>query len=129
MKESAASSPDVHLVCAEAQQGVQHQTGGQVIGLAQLLYTHSSAPVHGLPPSACCRHRKVGGGGRLGHHTDPGQPGHITYRQRWRTPDWPRWHFTVPGGNWTHWGLLIQTSGNSVNIVPLVTICCLVLVH
>lgn len=49
--------PDVHFVSAEPQQRVQHQTGGQVIGLTQLLHTHSSASVHCLPPSACCSHR------------------------------------------------------------------------
>lgn len=49
--------PDIHLVGAEAQQRVQHQTGGQIIGLTQLLHTHSSASVHCLPPSACCNHR------------------------------------------------------------------------
>lgn len=49
--------PDVHFVGAEPQQRVQHQTGGQVIGLTQLLHTHSSASVHCLPPSACCSHR------------------------------------------------------------------------
>lgn len=67
--ESSASSPDVHLVRAEAQQGVQHQTGGQVIGLTQLLHTHSSASVHRLPPSACCG--DTGEGGWPGHHTRP----------------------------------------------------------
>lgn len=45
--------PDVHFVGAEAQQRVQHQAGGQVIRLTQLLHTHSSASVHRLPPSAC----------------------------------------------------------------------------
>lgn len=49
--------PDVHFVRAEAQQRVQHQTGGQVIRLTQLPHTHSSAAVHRLPPSACCNHK------------------------------------------------------------------------
>lgn len=99
--ESLASSPDVHLVRAEAQQGVQHQTGGQVIGLAQLLHTHSSAPVHRLPPSACCRHT---GGGRVTwssshkpctgldnlHKSPPA--GRLGVLQIW-----PRWHFSEHG--------------------------------
>lgn len=50
---SQTNLPDIHFMSGEAQERVQHQAGGQVINLTQLLHTHSSAAVHGLPPSAC----------------------------------------------------------------------------
>lgn len=42
------ASPDIHLMGAEAQVGVQDQAGGQVVVLAQLSGCHSVWP-HGAP--------------------------------------------------------------------------------